>query len=118
MKPIHALTAVLLLSGSLAHAVLPPPSPAQAQAAADKKAAADAQAARDKAALLASMDAVSARWRSRAAHEGWKVNPPTALPPAPPPAPAAAAPAAAAPAAAAGKAPVPAAKPAPPGATR
>lgn len=62
-----------------AHATLPPPSPAQAQAAAEKKAAADAQAQKDKQELLATMDAITTRWRSRAASQGWKANPPVAV---------------------------------------
>jgi len=60
----------------LAWASLPPPSPAQAQAAADKKAKADAQAAKDKQELVATMDAITARWRSRAASQGLHTNPP------------------------------------------
>ena len=60
-------------------AALPPPSPAQAQAAADKKAEADARAAKEKELLVASMETVSTRWRQRAASEGYKIVPPTAL---------------------------------------
>ncbi len=66
-----------------AWAALPPPTPAQAQAAAAKKAEADAKAAKDKEALAKSIDAVSARWRSRAAGQGWKVNAPVAIAAAP-----------------------------------
>ena len=62
--------------GSLAWASLPPPSPAQAQAAAAKKAEADAKAAKDKEELVATMDAITARWRSRAASQGLHTNPP------------------------------------------
>ncbi|AXA91543.1 hypothetical protein [Massilia sp. YMA4] len=71
--------AALLLASALAHATLPPPTPQQAAAAAAKKAQADAQAQQDKAALLQSMDAVSARWRARAAKEGWSTHPPVAV---------------------------------------
>jgi len=105
-----ALKAAVLIAGlllaSVAWAALPQPIPAQQQAAAAKKAAADAQAAKDKASLAASMDAVTARWRTRAAQEGWKTHPAVAI--------AAAAPAAAP---AAGGAPVTTAGPAtaPPG---
>ncbi|THC39369.1 hypothetical protein C2862_24085, partial [Massilia sp. Mn16-1_5] len=72
-----------LVSG--AWAALPAPTPAQQQAAAAKKAAADADAAKAKELLAASMDAVSARWRSRAASQGWKTNPPVAIAAAPAP---------------------------------
>jgi hypothetical protein len=58
-------------------AKLPPPTPAQAQAAAAKKAQAADQAEKDKQALATSMDAIVARWRTHAAAEGKKVNPPT-----------------------------------------
>jgi hypothetical protein len=105
-----AIKAALLIAGlllaSAAWAALPAPTPAQQQAAAEKKAKADAQAAKDKLSLAASMDAVTARYRERAAHEGWKTHPAVAV--------VAAAPAAAAP----GAAPVTAAGPAsapPPG---
>jgi hypothetical protein len=64
---------------SLAWAALPAPTPAQQQAAAAKKAASDAQAAQDKEKLAASMDALSARWRSRAASKGWKTSAPVAI---------------------------------------
>lgn len=103
MKPIHfrkahrgrhpAIKVALLIAGlllaSAAWAALPPPTPAQQQAAAEKKAKADAQAAKDKASLMASMDAVAAHYRARAAQEGWKTHPAVAV--------AAAAPAAGAP---------------------
>jgi hypothetical protein len=62
-----------------AFAVLPPPSPGQAQAAAAKKAQADAQAQKEKQELIDTMDAVAARWRSRASAQGLKVNPPVAV---------------------------------------
>jgi len=88
MNRIAALA--LALCAATAHAALPPPTPAQPEAAAAKKAAADAQAAKDKASLAASMDAITARWRGRAAQQGWKAHAPIAI--------AAAAPAAAAPA--------------------
>ena len=78
MTRMLALCAGLALAGSVA-AALPPPSPAQAKAAADKKAAADAQAAKEKERLAASMDAVSARWRQRAASEGYKIKPPVVV---------------------------------------
>jgi colicin import membrane protein len=78
-----AIKAALLIAGlliaSVAWATLPPPTPAQQQAAAEKKAKADAQAAKDKASLAASMDAVSARWRSRAGEQGWKTHPAVAI---------------------------------------
>ena len=79
----------LVLSAATAHAALPPPTPAQQEAAAAKKAAADAQAAKDKALLAASMDAVTARWRSRAGTQGWKTHAPAAIAAAAPAAPAA-----------------------------
>jgi colicin import membrane protein len=79
----HTLAAGLALAGlaisGAALAVLPPPSPAQAQAAAAKKAQADAQAQKDKAELMATMDALTARWRSRAQSQGWPVHPPVAV---------------------------------------
>lgn len=78
-----AIKAALLIAGlliaSVAWATLPPPTPAQQQAAAEKKAKADAQAAKDKLSLAASMDAVTTRWRSRAAEQGWKTNPAVAI---------------------------------------
>jgi colicin import membrane protein len=100
------LMLALVLSAATAHAALPPPTPAQQEAAAAKKAAADAQAAKDKASLAASMDAITARWRSRAGVQGWKTHAPVAI--------AAAAPAAGAAPAAAGapaQAPAPAGQP-------
>jgi hypothetical protein len=102
-----AIKAALLIAGlllaSAAWAALPPPTPAQQQAAAEKKAKADAQSAKDKESLAASMEAVTSRWRSRAAQQGWKTHPAVAI--------AAAAPAAGA---ASGTAPVTAAGPASP----
>jgi len=77
----------LVLSAATAHAALPPPTPAQQEAAAAKKAAADAQAAKDKASLAASMDAITARWRSRAGAQGWKTHAPVAIAAAAPAAP-------------------------------
>lgn len=71
--------ALLLAIPALTLAKVPPPTPAQAQLAAEKKAQAQAAAEKDKAALLASMDAIAARWRSRAASEGWKANAPVSV---------------------------------------
>jgi hypothetical protein len=93
MKRMHStkralLAASLLAAGLLAgtaNAGLPPPSPAAQQAAAAKKAEADAQAAKDKQSLAASMDAVSAHWRSQAAQKGWKTHPAVAIAAAPAP---------------------------------
>lgn len=80
MALLKTTTALLLLViPALALSKLPPPTPAQAQAAAEKKAKAQAAAEKDKQALVASMDAIAARWRSRAATEGWKTNSPVAL---------------------------------------
>jgi len=80
MTMAAALLAAQALAAS-AWAALPTPvlTPAQQQAAAAKKAQADAQAAKDKESLAASMDAVSSRWRSRAAQQGWKTHPPVAI---------------------------------------
>ena len=92
------LAAALLAAASAslpAWAALPAPTPAQQQAADTKKAQAAAQAAKDKESLTASMDALSSRWRGRAAQQGWKTHPPVAIAAA---APAAAAPGSAAPA--------------------
>jgi colicin import membrane protein len=69
----------LALAAQAAHAALPPLTPAQQQAAADKKAKDAAQAAKDKEALTASMDAVVTHYRARAAKEGWKTHPPVAV---------------------------------------
>ena len=80
LNPILKLTfaAGMGLAGA-ALAALPPPSPAQAQAAAAKKAEADAKAEQEKERLAASMENISARWRQRAASEGFKIVPPTSL---------------------------------------
>ena len=75
-------TAVLLagaLTAGQACATLPPPTPQQAAAAAQKKAQADAQAQQDKDKLAQSMDSVAARYRARAAKEGWTTHPPVAV---------------------------------------
>lgn len=92
-QTLHSLIRATILaccaSGSLALAALPAPTPAAQQAAAAKKAAADADAAKAKEQLTASMDALSTRWRSRAASQGWKTNPPVAIVAAAPAAPAA-----------------------------
>jgi hypothetical protein len=74
-----ALLIAGLLLASAAWAALPAPTPAQQQVAADKKAKADAQAAKDKLSLAASMDAVTAHYRTRAAQEGWKTHPAVAI---------------------------------------
>jgi len=96
---------VSLVTASLAWAALPAPTPAAQQAAAVKKAAADAEAAKQKELLAASMESLSARWRSNAGAKGWTTHPPVAIAAAP----AAGAPAAGAPgtAATAGTAGVP-----------
>jgi len=73
------MLAAALLAAGTAWAALPAPSPAQQQAAAAKKEKEAAQAAKDKASLTASMDAVSTRWRGRAAQQGWKTHPPVAI---------------------------------------
>ncbi|NML62759.1 hypothetical protein HHL21_17070 [Massilia sp. RP-1-19] len=80
MALLKKTTILLLLAiPALALGKLPPPTQAQAQVAADKKAQAAAQADKDKQALLATMDALTARWRSRAATEGWQANAPVAV---------------------------------------
>jgi Tfp pilus assembly protein PilV len=80
MALLKTMIALLLLAiPVLAVGKLPAPTPAQAQLAAEKKAQAQAAAEKDKLALNASMDALSARWRSRAATEGWKLNPPVSI---------------------------------------
>jgi hypothetical protein len=91
-----------VLSAGPVQAALPQPTPAAQQAAAAKKAADAAQAAKDKESLAASMDAVTAHWRSRAAQQGWKTHPAVAIAAAPAPAAAAGASPAAGPAPAAG----------------
>ena len=75
LRALPALVFGLTLAGA-SLAALPPPSPAQAQDAAAKKAEADAKAAREKEALNASMDRISGQWRERAAEEGWTIKPP------------------------------------------
>lgn len=84
------------MSCKAALAVLPAPTPEQAQAAEAKKKQAAEQAAKEKQELAASMDKVAARWRERAKANGWEVHPATpvaapgaadAAPPANPPAP-------------------------------
>ena len=85
----HRMAAcVRMTAAATPPAALPAPTPAQQQAAAAKKAAADAQAAKDKQELAASMDAVTARWRARAASQGWKAHAPIAIAAAAPAAPA------------------------------
>jgi hypothetical protein len=74
-----ALLVAGLLLASAAWAALPALTPAQQQAAAAKKAKADEQAAKDKVSLAASMDAVTAHYRTRAAQEGWKTHPAIAV---------------------------------------
>lgn len=85
LAPVALLASLVLAQGAWAALPKPALTPAQQEAAAAKKAEADAKAARDKELLSASMDAVSARWRSQAASHGWKINPPTAIAQAPAP---------------------------------
>lgn len=73
------LFSIWMLTAGLAQATLPPPTPQQAAAAAQKKAQADAQAQQDKEKLVQSMDSVTARYRTRAAKEGWTTHPPVAV---------------------------------------
>lgn len=80
---LHMLAVAGLASSSLALAALPAPTPAQLQAAAAKKAAADADAAKSKESLAKAMDAISARWRARAASQGWTTHAPVAIAAAP-----------------------------------
>lgn len=80
MKHTSLIALVLAAWTGLASATLPPPTAAEAQAQAAKKAAADAQAAKDKQALLDKMDALTAAWRGKAGEKGWTLNPPTPLP--------------------------------------
>jgi hypothetical protein len=84
---LHKLSMAAVLAAAFAAgtawAALPPQTPAQQQAAAAKKAQADAQTAKDKESLAASMDAVAARWRARAAQQGWKSHAPVAIAAAP-----------------------------------
>jgi hypothetical protein len=58
---------------------LPEPTPEQAKAAAEKKVQTDAQAKEDKEKLSDIMDTLTQRWRKKAAQEGWKTHPPTAV---------------------------------------
>ncbi|MGZ8288403.1 MAG: hypothetical protein ACXWU7_04360, partial [Telluria sp.] len=77
---MHKLfAAACLLLALPAFAALPAPTPKQAEAAAAKKAQAAAAAEKEKLALAATTDALAARWRGRAATEGWKANPPVAI---------------------------------------
>jgi colicin import membrane protein len=85
---IGCVLAALAWSGA-ALAVLPPPTPEQARAAAAKKAAADAKAQQDKAELQQTMDRIVARWRAGAAAKGWATHPAVAVAAAPTAAPAA-----------------------------
>lgn len=75
LKPAVMLAAYM--GAGTAFAALPAPTPAQAQTAAEKKAKDEAQAEKDKQELAASMDTVAARWRARAAQNGWQTYPPT-----------------------------------------
>jgi hypothetical protein len=80
------LAALALLGstgGALAALPVPALTPAQQEAAAAKKAAATAQAAQEKEKLAASMEALSNRWRSRAASKGWATHAPVAIAAAP-----------------------------------
>jgi len=79
------LVSAMLVQGAWAALPKPQLTPQQEQAAAAKKAEADAKAAKEKEQLAASMDALSARWRSQAPAKGWKINPPTAIAQAPAP---------------------------------
>ena len=78
----HKLTMAVLLAAfvGVASAALPPPTPAQVEAQAAKKAAADAQAEKDKQSLVAKMETLSSAWRGKAGAKGWTVHAPTALP--------------------------------------
>lgn len=76
MATFIASIAAISVTPSTAAAKLRDPTPEEARVAAEKKAQADAQAAKDKQALTASMDALSERWRAKAAANGWAVNPP------------------------------------------
>lgn len=75
-----ATTVIAGLTDS-ALAALPAPTAAQEQAQAAKKAATDAQAEQDKQKLAASMDALTARWRARAAASAWPTHPPVPVAP-------------------------------------
>jgi uncharacterized protein YoaH (UPF0181 family) len=68
----------LFFSGSV-FAKLPPITPEQQQAAAEKKAASDARAAKEKKQLADAMDRIAKQWRAKASTEGWKTQPPTSV---------------------------------------
>jgi hypothetical protein len=80
MKSTSLIALALAVCSGLASATLLPPTAAEAQAQAAKKAVADAQAEKDKQLLLAKIDAITASWRGKAGAKGWKLNPPTPLP--------------------------------------
>lgn len=90
LTTLRSTIAAMLLLGSagtvLAALPVVAPTPAQQEAAAAKKAEAAAQAALAKEKLEASMDALSNRWRSRAASKGWTAHAPVAIAAAPAPA--------------------------------
>jgi hypothetical protein len=89
LKRTRSAIAALVLLGNAgaALAALPVPAltPAQQEAAAAKKAAAAAEAEQAKVKLAASVDALSTRWRSRAASKGWTTHAPVAIAAAPAP---------------------------------
>jgi hypothetical protein len=75
---LRILVALLAAMGSgPVLAKLPPLTPEQEQAAAAKKQQAAEQAAREKQQLAAAMDRLAARWRERAAANGWNLASPT-----------------------------------------
>jgi hypothetical protein len=79
---VLAAASLALICGSfpvLANAALPAPTAAQAEAAAAKKAQAAAEADKAQKELLATMDAVAARWRARAAAQGRQVHAPVSV---------------------------------------
>jgi len=77
---IPRIAAVLMtLLSATASAKIPPPTPEQATAAAEKKAKEAAQAEKDKQSLAASMEEIAGRWRANAARNGWQIHPPTAI---------------------------------------
>ncbi|MDB5838669.1 MAG: hypothetical protein JWQ23_621 [Herminiimonas sp.] len=74
---IHRM-AIALMAGivcSAAVAKLPALTPEQQQAEAAKKEQAKAQAEKEKQELAASMEKIAARWRGRAAANGWQTHP-------------------------------------------
>lgn len=79
---IHLMTArtlavlLLALGSSAARSALPAPTPAKQQADAAAQQHAAVEAAKVKQELAASMDQVAARWRARAAKDGWPTHPP------------------------------------------